>query len=69
MLTIYDILLTPINKKISTSEQFAHMFAMSIGVIRTWDDINVGLMVACDILNTFQPKSITVLTMFSKKKI
>jgi hypothetical protein len=45
------------------------MFAMSIGVIRTWDDINVGLMVACDILNTFQPKSITVLTMFSKKNI
>lgn len=61
--------MTPINKKISKSEKFAHIFVMSIGVIRTWNNINVGLMVACDILNTFQPKSIPVLTMFSKKKI
>ena len=30
MLTIYDILLTPINKKISKSEKFAHIFVMSI---------------------------------------
>jgi hypothetical protein len=30
----------------SASERFAHMFAMSIGVIKTWDDIKVGLMCA-----------------------
>ena len=33
-------------RKMSASERFAHMFAMSIGVIKTWDDIKVGLMVA-----------------------
>jgi hypothetical protein len=35
------------------------------------DSISRGASIknACDILNTFQPKSITVLTMFSKKKI
>ena len=34
------------------------------------DSISEGATIknACDILNTFQPKSITVLTMFSKKK-
>jgi hypothetical protein len=33
-------------RRMSASERFAHMFAMSIGVIKTWDDIKVGLMVA-----------------------
>jgi hypothetical protein len=32
--------------KKSESERFAHMFVMSIGVIKRWDDIKVGLMVA-----------------------
>lgn len=33
-------------RRMSASERFAHMFTMSIGVIKTWDDIKVGLMVA-----------------------
>ena len=33
-------------RRMSESERFAHMFAMSIGIIKTWDDIKVGLMVA-----------------------
>ena len=33
-------------RRMNESERFAHMFAMSIGVIKTWDDIKVGLMVA-----------------------
>jgi hypothetical protein len=38
--------LTTINKKISTSEQFAHMFAMSAGVIKRWNDIQADFMMA-----------------------
>ncbi len=33
-------------RKMNASERFAHMFTMSIGVIKTWDDIKVGLMCA-----------------------
>jgi hypothetical protein len=33
-------------RKMSESERFAHMFKMSIGIVRRWTDIKVGLMVA-----------------------
>lgn len=33
-------------RKMSESERFAHMFEKSIGLVRKWDDIKVGLMVA-----------------------
>ena len=28
------------------SQRFAHMFDKSIGIVRNWNDIKVGLMVA-----------------------
>ena len=33
-------------RKMSESERFAHMFAKSIGLVKTWNEIKVGLMVA-----------------------
>ena len=33
-------------RKMSESERFAHMFEKSIGLVRKWDDIKFGLMVA-----------------------
>ena len=33
-------------RKMSESERFAHMFDKSIGIVRNWNDIKVGLMVA-----------------------
>ena len=33
-------------RKMSESERFSHMFDMSIGIVRRWEDIKVGLMVA-----------------------
>ena len=33
-------------RKMSESERFAHMFEMSIGLVRRWTDIKQGLMVA-----------------------
>ena len=30
----------------SESERFAHMFAKSIGLVRKWSEIKVGLMAA-----------------------
>ena len=33
-------------RKMSESERFAHMFEMSIGLVRRWSDIKQGLMVA-----------------------
>ena len=33
-------------RKMSESERFAHMFAKSIGLVRKWSEIMVGLMVA-----------------------
>ena len=33
-------------RKMSESQRFAHMFEMSIGIVRKWTDIKVGLMVA-----------------------
>jgi transposase-like protein len=33
-------------RKMSESERFAHMFDKSIGLVRKWSDIRVGLMVA-----------------------
>ena len=33
-----------IKKKMSESERFAHMFDKSIGLVRKWPEIRVGLM-------------------------
>ena len=33
-------------RKMSESERFAHMFDKSIGLVRKWSEIRVGLMVA-----------------------
>ena len=33
-------------KKMSESERFAHMFDKSIGLVRKWSEIRVGLMAA-----------------------
>ena len=33
-------------RKMSESERFAHMFDKSIGIVRNWNEIKVGLMVA-----------------------
>ena len=35
-----------LEKKKSESERFAHMFDKSIGLVRKWFDIKVGLMAA-----------------------
>ena len=34
------------SKKMSKSERFAHMFDKSIGLVRKWSEISVGLMAA-----------------------
>ncbi len=34
------------DKKMSESERFAHMFDKSIGLVRKWSEIRVGLMAA-----------------------
>ena len=33
-------------RKMSESERFAHMFAKSIGLVRKWSEIRVGLVAA-----------------------
>ena len=41
--------LTPLSlehKKMSESERFAHMFEKSIGLVRKWSEIRVGLVAA-----------------------
>ena len=34
------------SKKMSESERFAHMFDKSIGLVKKWSEIRVGLMAA-----------------------
>ena len=34
------------NKKMSESERFAHMFDKSIGLVKKWSEIRVGLVAA-----------------------
>ena len=35
-----------LKKKMDESERFVHMFEKSIGLVRKWSEIRVGLMVA-----------------------
>lgn len=39
-----DIEVGPYRIKMDESERFAHMFCKSIGLVRKWTDIKVGLM-------------------------